>query len=818
MSKNVVDKQKTRPRGLSADVYERLKKQDLLYHKILETTEDGILIMRGSVIVDANAKVEEIIGIDRSEVIGKSPWQLGTPTPENSRNAADAGESFVRRAYAGEPLQFVWEYKSVKGSCKAYEMTMARFDLEDGPRLLCSITEATEALASQRQLKARNRFQETLEAIYRQLLAASVDDLPKLVRQSFEQICEQYRLERASVVWMKFDTHTAYACRPVGQEEYQTDFSIDMIDRHFWRIPWMLKRIEKSDFGVLFLPQELPEEAIEDRAYFEEFGISSQMFVALPGRSGEAGAAAVGVLSDKRAWTADERSELQMLLQVVGFAWERYVQHYLTTLKERDLARSQRVAGLGSYQFQPAGPGPFSWDNARIDQSEQADRLRAMRTDRPLKEQMLDRVHADDRERVANALRSFNALEKSSPLAYRLQLPDGTVHNVEERFEVDRDDDGMIERIFGTIMDVTSQVEVTDKLIAALKENDRLRARLQAENVALRDEVRAVRGFERIIGRSAALRRTLAQAEQVASTDVPVLLLGETGTGKELLARSIHGISGRRDGPLVCVNCAVISTELIESELFGHEKGAFTDAVSSRSGRFELADGGTLFLDEIGELPLEIQAKLLRVLQSGEVERLGSSETRIVDVRLIAATNRDLESMVAAREFRDDLMYRINQFPITLPPLRERREDIPALSIHLLEKHAKKLGKRFTGITPAMLDALSIRPWPGNVRELEGCLQREMISSDGPVLDLPLGTGRRSGGAGLTAPPPTATDPQPADDGDLRLDNMLRKHITEALEHCNWMVDGDQGAATLLKLPPSSLRSKMKRLGIARPD
>jgi formate hydrogenlyase transcriptional activator len=311
------------------------------------------------------------------------------------------------------------------------------------------------------------------------------------------------------------------------------------------------------------------------------------------------------------------------------------------------------------------------------------------------------------------------------------------------------------------------------------------------------------RQFDHIVGSSPALESVLAEVERVAPTDSTVLVLGETGTGKELIARAIHNLSARYGRPFVKLNCAAIPFDLLESELFGHERGAFTGAVTQKIGRFEMADTGTLFLDEIGDLPLALQPKLLRVLQEQEFERLGSGRTHHINVRLVAATHRDLAEMVARNEFRSDLYYRLNVFPVVVPPLRERREDIPLLVSHFVEVFARRMGKRIDRVPEKTTNALMAYDWPGNVRELQNLIERAVIRSDNGVLPNPLPTSR-----GNTMPPMAAQ-------------GTLRDHetalILQTLRAAGGMIGGPQGAAARLGLKRTTLVSKMKRLGIYRP-
>ncbi len=334
----------------------------------------------------------------------------------------------------------------------------------------------------------------------------------------------------------------------------------------------------------------------------------------------------------------------------------------------------------------------------------------------------------------------------------------------------------------------------------ALSEVEQLKGRLQAENIYLQEEIKVDHNFEEFIGSGEVLKKVLHKVEQVAATDATVLILGESGTGKELLVRAVHSTSPRSHRPLVKVNCAALPTNLIESELFGHEKGAFTGAFSRKIGRFELADGGTIFLDEIGDLPGESQAKLLRFLQEGEFERLGNSRTMKVNVRVIAATNRDLEESVKKGNFREDLYYRLNVFPIKSPRLQDRKEDIPALVNHFLKKYGAKTGKKIEKVSQKVLDTLQVYHWPGNVRELENIMERAVILSHGSLIeieDLPE----------LISP---AGAPNPVD----TLEEVERAHILRTLRESSAVIDGPKGAAALLGLHPNTLRSRLQKLGI----
>ena len=352
------------------------------------------------------------------------------------------------------------------------------------------------------------------------------------------------------------------------------------------------------------------------------------------------------------------------------------------------------------------------------------------------------------------------------------------------------------------LVQVAGQVAIAVENALAFQEIGELKNKLAQEKLYLEDEIRSEMNFDEIVGEGASLRAVLKQVETVAATDSTVLIQGETGTGKELIARAIHNLSPRREHTFVKVNCAAIPTGLLESELFGHERGAFTGAIAQRLGRFELAHGGTIFLDEVGDIPLELQPKLLRVLQEQEFERLGSPRTIRVDVRLVAATNRDLAAMVATRAFRDDLYYRLRVFPLVVPPLRERREDIPALVRYFVQKHARHMNRTVETIPSETLDALVRYPWPGNIRELENLIERAVIVSPGPVLRVPLGE--------LKLPS------EPLGDDSLTLRAAEREHIVRALEATNWVLAGPHGAAARLGMKRTTLQSKIRKLGIVR--
>jgi PAS domain S-box-containing protein len=419
----------------------------------------------------------------------------------------------------------------------------------------------------------------------------------------------------------------------------------------------------------------------------------------------------------------------------------------------------------------------------------------------------LSGVHPEDRQRCLETYcRAFDERAEFK-MEYRLRRYDGEyryiVNHGVPRFESSRVFRGYV----GTCLDVTDQklaeealVEATDRLAEANLQIAKLSERVESENLYLQREVKLEHQHHEVIGNSGGIRRVLQKAEQVAPTDATVLLLGETGTGKELIARTIHEISRRKGRPMVKVNCAALPASLVESELFGREKGAYTGALTREIGRFELANGSTILLDEIGELPVELQSKLLRVLQEGEFERLGGPKTIKVDVRVIAATSRNLQQAVREGKFREDLFYRLNVFPITVPPLRERREDIPPLVWHFVKELSHRMGRSIETIHTSTMDAFKRYPWPGNIRELRNLIERFLITSTNTVFRAEL----------------PAVDTDGSQCRPQTYDEVERNHILHTMEVVGWRVRGEGGAAQILGLKPTTLESRMQKLGIVR--
>ncbi|MBA7625974.1 Anaerobic nitric oxide reductase transcription regulator NorR [subsurface metagenome] len=458
---------------------------------------------------------------------------------------------------------------------------------------------------------------------------------------------------------------------------------------------------------------------------------------------------------------------------------------------EARLAEAQRTAHLGGWE----------WDIVKHEVHWSAELYRIFDVDpdesKPSKAAFLECVHPDDRPYLEECIAAILSNKEPFSVDHRITLPSGTIRSLHSEARMECDAANKPVRLVGISQDITERNQAEEALRKSHTEIEQLKERLQAESDYLRAEIDLAHRHGEIVGESEAIKKVLRQVEQVAPTESLVLITGETGTGKELIARAIHNLSKRKDRVMVKVDCASLPSALVENELFGREKGAYTGALTSQVGRFEVADCSTIFLDEIGELSPELQAKLLRVLQEGEFERLGSPKTMRVNVRVIAATNRDLSKEVRKGNFREDLYYRLNVFRIEAPPLRERPDDIPLLVSIFANKFAEKMGKQIQTVPKRTMEALQRYHWPGNVRELRNVIEHAVIISTSDILKVKL-----------------PQDPRGVTSRILTLEDAERQHITKVLERTNWRIKGPHGAAELLGLKPSTLYTKMNKLGI----
>jgi PAS domain S-box-containing protein len=496
----------------------------------------------------------------------------------------------------------------------------------------------------------------------------------------------------------------------------------------------------------------------------------------------------------ERTWPEPLVKRLQLVAQIFTNALVRKD-------ADRDLRESEARLSLAT---SAAGAGLWSMeiDTRKVWVSAKTRELFHFALDEDLNyESFVKIIHPEDREMVDQDVQQALQSGEKLLIEYRIVPNDGSIRWIAARGQRHLNSTGEPDRFMGVSFDISDRKRLEEQLQAKLREIEELKKQLEQENISLREEIRLLSPHSDVVAKSAAMRQVLAMVEQVAPTDSTVLITGETGTGKEVVAREIHKLSNRKARPLVTVNCASLPPTLIESELFGREKGAFTGAMSRMVGRFEIAHGSTLFLDEIGDLPLELQTKLLRVLEEGRFERLGSTKPIQVDVRVIAASNRDLEQEIQAGKFRKDLYYRLSVFPITIPPLRERTDDIPLLVWNFIRQFEKRMGKRIESVPKRSLAALQRYPWPGNARELRNVVEHAMIVSPGKT---------------LVVNPSTPVAAKRSSEKQS-LQEVERQHILRVLEESGWRVAGKNGAAKILGLKPTTLEARMKKLGITRP-
>jgi len=637
------------------------------------------------------------------------------------------------------------------------------------------------------------RFEELLIELSSRFVNPPPDAVNQEIERALGRVCEQLGVDLA-VLWQWSDgvprvispTHV-YPPRtsqqgfdPLRQESY----------------PWVVRQMLGGRMVLVSRLDDMPPDAATDRDSARSSGIRSSLILPLFVKADSPmGALAFNALREERDWPDALVKRLQLVAEVFTNALARRRHELELRESEARLEAGADLAGLAFYEID------FDRRKSYVD-----DRFRDLCGLPPDQERGLDplmfwiaHLHPEDRERILDTREQLHSgkTERLS-VEYRFLNPvRGEMWIYHLARVAARNPDGRAVRAYGVFRDITASKQAEDALRKSYAEIERLKDRLQAESDYLKAEIRVAHGQGGITGKSAAIQRVLHQAEQVAPTNSAVLILGETGTGKELLAQAIHRLSPRARHVIVKINCAALPSGLVESELFGREKGAFTGALARQVGRFEVADGSTIFLDEVGELPPDVQVKLLRVLQEGEFERLGSPRTIKVNVRVVAATNRDLTDDVRKGRFREDLYYRLNVFPIRMPPLRERPQDIPLLVWDFLAEFSTRMGKKITQVPRATMETLQRHPWPGNVRELRNVIEHGAIITRGETLRIPLLDDAASG----AAPPQTMADAE-------------RGHILRVLEGTHWRIKGPRGAAAALGLRPSTLYGRMKKLGI----
>jgi PAS domain S-box-containing protein len=649
-----------------------------------------------------------------------------------------------------------------------------------------------ELIDSGAEIGARLRFEQMISDLSARFINVSPEDLDEEIERALKHVLNFFQVDRAALlrVWPSRDvwiiTHLADSDHappvPKGTE----------LPRAIY--PWAYHRLTVEGKPVSFARvDDMPDEAAVDKQTWRDWGIRSHLALPILTYASSVHIIVINAVRENRAFPQAYVPRLQLLGEMFVNAMERCD-------TERALAESEERLSMAAASAE-AGLWSIYTDTGRLWGTEKLREIFRFALDEALSfERFLETVHPDDRSKARETLEVSLSTRELVSLEYRIVLPDGRVRWVVSRGRSFPGTAEHPEKVMGVAIDITARKEMEVRLTEQLAEIARLKDQLEQENRYLREEIVLHQGHEGIIAHSRAMKEILAQVEQVAGTDATVLLSGETGTGKELLARAIHNRSPRKEGSLITINCAALPSTLIESELFGREKGAYTGALTRMTGRFELAHRSTLFLDEISELPLDLQAKLLRVLEEGCFERLGSAKTLQTDVRIIAATNCDLSGEVDAGRFRSDLYYRLNVFPINIPPLRERPEDIPPLVWMFVKQSEKSLGKRISRISIETMSALKHYAWPGNARELRNIIEHAMITCGSDTLKANLPSGNPENG-------PTGTT----------LAEVERRHILKVLKKTAWRVAGKGGAAEILGLKRSTLQAKMKKLGIERP-
>ena len=578
-------------------------------------------------------------------------------------------------------------------------------------------------------LQGRRRFESLLVDISARFVNLPAERIDSEIEDAQRRVCECVGLD-LSALWQWSSVNTPHFLSlthlhspPEGPSRPEEPIDAQEV------FPWQFKKMLRGEI-LAFSTEGMPPEAARDQEARRNYGIKSSVVIPLSTGGGPLiGVLTFDTLQVERDWPEPLVKRLSLVAQVFANALERKHSEQILRESEARLTLAADSADAGIWELDCSTNLFWATERARIIFGYGSEEVISM-------ERFEESIHPDDREHVRQVIARALGERKPVDIEYRILVGDGRLKWIASRGRPYFKPTGEPDRLMGVSLDISDRKRMESELKERLEEIEKLKRRLEDENVYLRKELRSEKGFEKIVGESKALESVIIAAKQVAATDATVLILGETGTGKGMIANAIHQLSAYKDRPLVTVNCSALPQNLIESELFGREKGAFTGAHARQAGRFEVADGGTIFLDEIGEMPLELQSKLLRVLQEGEFERLGSARTVKVNVRVIAATSRDLRQEVHAGRFREDLFYRLNVFPIPIPPLRQRIEDIPLLAQYFLQRYASKMGKQIERIPKATIKAFLKYDWPGNVRELEHMIERGVIITTGTSLKM----------------------------------------------------------------------------------
>ena len=751
-------------------------------------------------LVDVNAAWEDFIGFSKNEVIGFKVEEL------NIINIEKANQ--IRNVLSQEQIvnAFEVELKIKKGEIKNCVASFQYLEIEGKNYVQTTLLDVTELKNTQKALKLLADKSKIKKDIILELSGLVGTDFEVALNKITSLSAKALNVERVSV-WRFNKERTEIKCI------YLFNLSTGIIESGM-----IIKRVENRKYFERLDKNKTVcvDDAINDKItkefaqdYLKPLGISSMLDVFLKTDLGLYGIICFEHVGNQRHWSAEDQEFASSIASIVTLMvenTERKNAQAKLIESETNLRKSQTAANIGSFKYNIKSN---TWEGTKV-----LDNIFGIdESYEKTQENWYALIHTLDIENVINYfIDILSKHQKKVEIEYRIiRQNDKAVRWVNSIGELSYDKDGIPIYIYGTIQDITDKKiieyqikETNEKLSQSNIELNKLREQLEQENIYLRDALEMVFNYEEMVYGSAEFSNVLSEVEKVAPTNATVLLLGESGTGKELLARAIYNTSLRNTKPFIKVNCSAIPRELIESELFGHKKGSFTGAIGDKMGKFELAHEGTLFLDEIGELPLDMQPKLLRFLQEGEIEVIGGTGMKKLDVRVIAATNRNLKDEIQNKRFREDLYFRLNVFPILIPPLRKRRDDIPLLVQHFVDKFNKKYSKNIQFISDHAMRHLKYYEWPGNIRELENLIERAIILANGDTLSIP----------GLESK--VQNKKTHVTKRNLTLDDVQRDHITEVLEQCNWRINGPKGAAVILDLKPSTLRDKMSKLGIIK--
>ena len=764
---------------------------DDLFRLAIESSPNGVAIVASAgTIVMANARLESEFGYEHDELIGQ---HIEVLVPESLRSIhALARSDYLTQAETRRMGVLEVFGRRKDGSQIPVQIGLNAILTSSGVYALASVVNVSERIRvddeHRRALEELVEFERLVGDIAARFVNLEPADVDDAIVDAQRRIVEALNLDRSSLFQPSDDASDDFVLThnwSVGETPVPPP-RISARD-HF---PWSLARIRTGEIAKASSLDDVPD--AREREILRSYGTRARVAIPLSVGGRIIGAISFVSTREERLWPDETVGRLHLVAQMFSNVLAR---KYAELELQASEARFRAVADDAPVLIWATGTDKTCrWINRRwLD-------FTGRTLEQALGSGWTDSVHPDDLNACLQAYRNAFEERRSFSIEFRLRRHDGEWRWVLGRGMPTFDADGAFSGYLGSCIDVTEQKQSKLELEGALAEVQRLRDRLQLENVYLRQEVGERLGQGPVVGHSAAVRRVLEQVDQVAATDSTVLILGETGTGKELFASLIHERSPRHARAMVRVNCAAIPSTLIESELFGREKGAFTGALARQIGRFEMADHSTIFLDEIGDLPAEVQVKLLRVLEERQIERLGSPRGIAVDARIVAATHRDLEQLMAAGTFRDDLYYRLNVFPIRVPPLRERGEDIPVLVWRFVEEFANTFGRRIESISRENMAALQAYSWPGNIRELRNVVERAMITATGTRLTIPVP-------ASTTASARRST----------KLVDVEKSHIRSVLESTNWRIRGPGGAADRLGLKPTTLETRLAKLGVKRP-